>query len=89
MYQQLKEHYHGEWIDVCRNELNACSQTANNNIAKSYLKYCTLPHNTLHARLVVTIEVTIPAPLTPSCLSGIKDETFKIVNYSDKICQNS
>ena len=33
MYDQLKYRYRGDWINICRNELNVCSQTANRYIS--------------------------------------------------------
>ncbi len=34
LYHQLKEHYSaGPWMDICKSELNICSQTANRYIA--------------------------------------------------------
>ena len=33
MYQQLKARYSGQWVQICRDELNVCSQTANRYIS--------------------------------------------------------
>ena len=33
MYHQLKARYNGQWVQICRDELDVCSQTANRYIS--------------------------------------------------------